>query len=509
MQGLPSQIFPKLSKTDVLGEKKSTAKTGAANTQENGESKGSENVSGEVFASLLAGINGSENAKTSGVKSETGETLKALLAEKSKDIKENVIPEKKSEAMEVSGTKIIDPKISQLLGKNNSENIPNKIEQKIAKTSNNLEQLLNNLKKTQDLNESEDSISGDREIRQELPVQKNEQQIKGELKSESPLEFLMNAAKNKNVSEVSGESKGVFAGKETLSNQKNIVTAEDYIKNIESKERKFFQKPVTMNDLAEIQKGSTQNVKNYGQGLSLLSDPLIKNTNALAFKETKLGSKGNSSLDLNELRTPETKTGAELSLIKQDVIPVIQDNKDNHGQKLDNQVQINQKVLDLSQINTSNTNEIIKRISDYVEQSQVANKSTLDLAVKHDSLGEFKIQVSKMPSSMSQSQNLVDMQITTSSKEGHDFFMKNEVNLMKNLNQAGINLSDLRIVSSMSETTLFGQSDSKQFHSFGQNSNGTDKHFMNFESNSFSGDTSSGAERRKELWEEYRQRRGA
>jgi hypothetical protein len=80
---------------------------------------------------------------------------------------------------------------------------------------------------------------------------------------------------------------------------------------------------------------------------------------------------------------------------------------------------------------------------------------------------------------------------------------------MKNLNQAGVNLSDLRIISTMSEATPFGQSDSKQSSSFSQNPDGSDKQFTSFESNNFSSDTNSGSERRKELWEEYQQRYGA
>jgi hypothetical protein len=102
------------------------------------------------------------------------------------------------------------------------------------------------------------------------------------------------------------------------------------------------------------------------------------------------------------------------------------------------------------------------------------------------------------------------MQITTSSKEGHDFFVKNEVSLMKNLNQAGVNLSDLRIVSSMSESTPFGQSDSRQSSSFSQGQDGS-KQYMSFESNNFTSDGGSdnGASRRKQLWNEYQERYGA
>ena len=288
---------------------------------------------------------------------------------------------------------------------------------------------------------------------------------------------------------------------------KNVMTGEDYLRSVETSDKKESGKLAMLNNMGDLQKNNVQNVKGYGMGLSLLSDPLIKNTKDLAFKEVK---KGNSFSPIDELHTPESKVGAELSGIKQELIPAIQNDKNNHGKPSESQTQVNQKILDLSKINTANTTEIIKRISDYVEQNQVANKSSLDLTVKHDSLGEFKIQVSKMPSqSLDRSQNSIDMQITTSSKEGHDFFVKNEVSLMKNLNQAGINLSDFRIVSNMTESTPFGQSDSKQSSSFSQNPDGSEKQFMSFESNNFSSDSSHGSDRRKELWEEYQQRYGA
>ena len=111
--------------------------------------------------------------------------------------------------------------------------------------------------------------------------------------------------------------------------------------------------------------------------------------------------------------------------------------------------------------------------------------------------------------SMNQGLNQIDMQITTTSKEGHDFFVKNEVSLMRNLNQAGINLSDFRILSSSSEAGAFGQSDSKQSSSFHQNADGSEKQFASFDSQSFTGDSSNGSERRKELWQEYQERFGA
>ncbi|MBC7539037.1 MAG: hypothetical protein H7281_09465 [Bacteriovorax sp.] len=492
MQGLPSQILPKSSKAEAFGEKKISAKAEAGEAVEGSQVEGAPEVaSNDGFASLFAKLTGKgktegkTEGKPSDVKSETGETLKNLLTDKNKDKTEDKTGE----------VAVIDPKAVQ------AENVHAKVEQKITKTSSNLDQLLNNLKGTKDSDEFIEN--GNVDQLQGVRAKKGEQQIKVE-KSESPLDFLMNGAKAKNVSEAtSSTTPAASKDIETLLGQKKVMTGEDYLKNMESTEKKSSNKLVLLNGLAELQKNNTQNVKGYGQGLSLLSDPLIKNTKDLATKEKKIG---NSAID--ELRSPDTKVGAELAAIKQDVIPGIQNNKNNQGLQAETQTQASQKVLDLSKINTANTTEIIKRISDYVEQNQVANKSSLDLTVKHESLGEFKIQVSKMPA-QAQGQSLIDMQITTSSKEGHDFFVKNEVSLMKNLNQAGINLSDLRIISTMSESSAFGQSDSKQSSSFSQNQDGSDKQFMSFESNNFASDTGSGSERRKELWEEYQQRYGA
>jgi hypothetical protein len=244
-------------------------------------------------------------------------------------------------------------------------------------------------------------------------------------------------------------------------------------------------------------------VGSYGKGQNLLNDSLIRNTKDLAFKDTKKSKAGADAIE--SLRTPESKVGAELSSIRQEAIGPV-NGKQNQQQNL--QAQTNQKVLDLSHLNTSNTTEIIKKISDYVEQNNVANKSSLELNVKHESLGEFKILATKVPESMNRGLNQIDMQITTSSKEGHDFFVKNEVSLMKNLNQAGINLSDLRIVNTLSESTAFGQSNSQNSSSFSQSQDGSSKQSMSFESFT-SGNMSEGSERRKELWDEYQERYGA
>lgn len=510
MQGLPIQTLEK----SMPGSKKIKGEifdiaSGMTEVELGVEGTKSE-VKGQKgdFSALLQELTGKSATKASGVKTETGDILKNLLIEKNKENTDD----------KISTVEVIDPGVAQAImapvleqgkhiEKNNSENISGKIEQKVAKTSSNLDQLLMGLKGAEDNEESDDVKQSD--VLEGTRPKKSEHQIKSELKSESPLEFLMNGTKTKNVSETAT----IAAPKNAVSlmDQQKVMTGEDYLNNKESSDKLGSGKLALVNGLTDLPKNNVQNVKGYGLGLSLLSDPLIKSTKDLAFKEVK---KGNSTSAIDELRTPDSKVGAELSAIKQDVMPGIQTVQKNHEQADNGKAESNQKVLDLGKINTANTTEIIKRISDYVEQNQVANKSSLDLTVKHESLGEFKIQVSKMPTqTLGQGSSLIDMQITTSSKEGHDFFVKNEVSLMKNLNQAGINLSDLRIISTMSESTLFGQSDSRHSSSQSQNPDGTNKQFMSFESSAFSSDTRNGSdrgsERRKELWEEYQQRYGA
>lgn len=504
MQGLPSKILSNSPKTEVLGEKKAMSEAGVE-------------VKNDDFAALFASLTekGTGTNKSNDVKPEISDSLKNLLIEKNKENAEGKIEEKTEK--QTSAVEIIDPKAIQVLmslasaqnkdiDKNNSENIPEKVEQKITKTSGDIDQLLNGLKETQHSLESVEPFAdeGDVGLIQRKHPKKGEHQIENEFNSKSPLDFLINATKNKSVSEKteSAVSKDIV----NLPGQKIVMTGEDYLKNIELSEKKESGKLTLLDGQSDLPKNKLQNVKGYGVGLSLLSDPLIKNLKELTLKVSKLPS------EPNEGKKEKVEIG--LSVIKQDVIPGIQNNYNNQGQPAETQTQINQKVLDLGKLNTTNTNEIIKRISDYVEQNQVANKSSLDLTVKHESLGEFKIQVSKMPNQpLNQAQNLLDMQITTSSKEGHDFFVKNEVSLMKNLNQAGVNLSDFRIISTTNELTPFGQNESRQGGSFKQNSDGTDKQFTSFESNNFSnsssGDAGNGSQRRKELWEEYQQRYGA
>lgn len=520
MNGIPIQQLTKSAKGLAPVDSKLSTKVDSLGVQVEGEgeAEGISEVKGN-FSALFDQLLGKDSKKPSDVKSENGEVLKNLLQEKttektSDNIQGTVIDLNAIGASGVGETQLSQKQIFE-------EPMLNQrmIEPKIASASSKLDQLLNKLKGTSKIDDSieieENPLKDHAPLNDILPWKKDAP-IKGESKIESPLDFLMKNAKEDGITEkkspnmVPQNLRELQSDLEIVPSQSKVMTADDFLNNKQSFEKKAPSLSLIKgnNDL-ELSNNPSKNIqmntKNYGQGVNLLNDPIIKNTRDLTVKDTKKIK--NSDLSINDLLTKDTKIGAELANVKQDVVMGVSQEKNNQNQT-SVQTNTNQKVLNLSDIQTTNTNEIIKRISDYVEQNQVANKQSLDLNVKHDSLGEFKIQVSKMPDSMNRGMNQVDMQITTSSKEGHDFFVKNEVSLLRNLNQAGINLSDLRIVSSMSESTAFGQTDSRQSNSFSQSPDGNSKQFMNFGSSSNEG-LGNGAERRKELWEEYRQRYGA
>jgi len=154
------------------------------------------------------------------------------------------------------------------------------------------------------------------------------------------------------------------------------------------------------------------------------------------------------------------------------------------------------QVLNLSDMSPSNTEQIISKVSDYIQQASFNNRDSLDLVVKHDSLGQFNVNVNKLNGDQA-----LNLQITAAASEGHKFFVDNEVELVKSLNQAGIKLGDLKISSSAdsSGTSNEQKNSSDNNNMFGKSS----------QSSSQDQREDSDSRRRKELWEEYKYRMGA
>lgn len=162
---------------------------------------------------------------------------------------------------------------------------------------------------------------------------------------------------------------------------------------------------------------------------------------------------------------------------------------------------ITTKTLDLSNISASNKGELINKISNYIQQNAIMNENEVELVVKHDDLGQFKINVQRLDARSNQ----LEVSIETMSKDGHQFFAENEVELIKNLNNNGIKLSGLK-VSQVAEGKFSAFTDNSRNmsdnNSQGSSSNSQSQQ-QSFTRNQNSGQN--GQERRRELWNMYRE----
>ena len=153
------------------------------------------------------------------------------------------------------------------------------------------------------------------------------------------------------------------------------------------------------------------------------------------------------------------------------------------------------KVLDMSTLKATDNTEIIDKITEYVNKSFIENRPKIDLLVKHDQLGDFKIHATK--NMMTDS---VEMKIITNSNNGHEFFMKNETSLSQALNNAGIELGGLKV---------FANSNSKNMDFDSRNFSNEEKNSTNKNASQNSNEKSSeqqDSNKRRELWEKFKER---
>lgn len=98
-------------------------------------------------------------------------------------------------------------------------------------------------------------------------------------------------------------------------------------------------------------------------------------------------------------------------------------------------------TLDLSHIDSQNRTELINRVMQGIDIQRLEKADSLDVFVKHNELGDFRVQVAKAGLG-----SQVDFQIQSSAREAHQFFSDHEYELLKALDRAGIKVSDLRIM---------------------------------------------------------------
>ena len=160
------------------------------------------------------------------------------------------------------------------------------------------------------------------------------------------------------------------------------------------------------------------------------------------------------------------------------------------------QVETPTKVLDLSQVQGTKP-EVLEQISNYIMRNSFGNQKSLTVTVSHKDLGQFQIQAQRHGDPGD-----IKLNILTQTDEGQVFFKGVEKELIQKLNEKGINVFDLKVSHFSPSTPNTSKSDSS--FSFQQNHS----------NNAYSDDSqksqyNEGQERRRELWERYKEQLGA
>lgn len=180
----------------------------------------------------------------------------------------------------------------------------------------------------------------------------------------------------------------------------------------------------------------------------------------------------------------KTADSEKASLKSQEFILGLQ--QDNRPPAIDEQQSLS-KTFNFKNINSSDSNEIMNQITDYVVQARAAKEPTVNLKLNHDELGMIDITVMKTD----HHQDTIAINIATHSTDGKTFFQQNTQDLIGHLTNAGLNVSDLKV-----ETPAQTARNDFDFGSqSGRNGQGTDKQFGS-EQNQRRHDS----DRRQELW---------
>ena len=255
---------------------------------------------------------------------------------------------------------------------------------------------------------------------------------------------------------------------------------DDFVKNMAM---------INKNQMAMVQDGKPV-VKKLGKGLSQYkTESKALNESLIEFPKAEVA-KPNAA----QVATPMAAMAINES--------AQQNSSELMGGKSNQNIDMNNKVLDLSQTKASNPEQLIQKISNYIEQSYVQNKGEIDVTVHHNELGQFNVKAQK--AGLGQQ---VDLEISTATQQGKIFFAENEPELIKTLTQSGVKLSNLKIVNTPGfamEAGLMSDNKGSQQQSsmdFGGNRGG--EQFQRGQGSSDQAQQDS--QRRRNLWEQMQQ----
>lgn len=139
------------------------------------------------------------------------------------------------------------------------------------------------------------------------------------------------------------------------------------------------------------------------------------------------------------------------------------------------------ETMDLSHLSQD---EVIGKVSDYITQKSFSSQKEIELQVAHKDLGQFQVKVAQ-----EQMGKGLNIQITTTTVTGKEFFESNQARLMTALSGSGLQIGDLKLDSSNSQ--FAGNNSSEQGQQQGQNKNSQQNQ---------------DSQRRRELWQQYKER---
>ncbi len=178
---------------------------------------------------------------------------------------------------------------------------------------------------------------------------------------------------------------------------------------------------------------------------------------------------------------------------------LMQTNQSQNGSQTSFGNQTNVKVLDFSNINTANSEQLIDKISNYITTSRLEKQEHVELIVKHDSLGHIKVTASK-----GQLPDQINLEIVANSDKGHQFFKSNEVEMIKSLSNSGVKLSDVKISMGSDFNLHSSEKGERQF-----NQGHGSQHSRHDGQQASSNHDQGRRDRREQMWNMYRERLGA
>jgi hypothetical protein len=270
-------------------------------------------------------------------------------------------------------------------------------------------------------------------------------------------------------------------------NPKTAVDGDNNAKQFMPERKSIFD---TSNAKASnVAKGDTVKASH---GLQNLSE-LVQNQNPskkIAVKNAYKSSMKDSLFAKKSDAQVSSSKGLESAPMKVTDLMLMSDSNES-GMNFSSQSQPNQttalqntgKVFDMSQLTSTNTEEVIGKIQDYIIQSKVSSDPNVKMSFEHKDLGMIDLQVSKLDN------NQLNIMINSRSQEGAKFFTQNQGELLQTLSQAGIQVADLKLDSSNSTNQNQNGNDSSMAGQGKENSQSSDKHKRDADS-----------ERREELW---------